>query len=181
MSGYEMGIGDVGHSRYILNFGANPYETHFLYVPFIQRLIDARMNLGAKVVTFDVRISQTAGKSDEWFRILPGTDSMVALAMAHVIANEGLWDKQFVERWTNTSPSRLLRHLSPYTPKRAESVSGVRASDIKRIAMEFANAKPGLAIGGGGTLKHINGTSNQKAILLLNAIIGSLDIKGGFF
>ena len=141
-----MGIGDVGHSRYILNFGANPYETHYLYVPFIQRLIDAKVNLGAKLVTFDVRISQTAGKSDEWFPIIPGTDGMVVLSMAHVIANEGLWDKEFIEQWTNTSPARLLRHLGPYTPKKAESISGVRASDIERIAAEFATSKPCFAL-----------------------------------
>ncbi len=181
ISGYSMGIGDVANTRYILNFGANPYESNFLYVPFIQRLIDARINLGAKLVTFDVRISQTAGKSDEWFPIIPGTDGMVVLAMAHVIANEGLWDREFIERWTNTSPARLLRHLSSCTPKKAESVSGVKASDIKRIAIEFAQAKPASAIGGGGVLKHINGTSNQKSILLLNAMVGSLDTKGGFF
>ena len=121
VSGHSMGVGDVAHTRYILNFGANPYESHYLYVPFIQRLIDARINLGAKLVTFDVRISQTAGKSDEWFPIIPGTDGMVVLAMAYVIASEGLWDREFIERWTNTSPARLLRHLSAYTPKKAES------------------------------------------------------------
>jgi thiosulfate reductase/polysulfide reductase chain A len=180
VSGYSMGVGDVAHARYILNFGGNPYESHYLYVPFIQRLIDARINLGAKLVTFDVRISQTAGKSDEWFPIIPGTDGMVVLSMAHVIANEGLWDKDFMERWTNTSPARLLRHLSPYTPKKAEGVTGVRASDIKRIAAEFATAKPSLAIGGGGALKHVNGSSNQRSILLLNAMVGGLDTKGGF-
>jgi len=181
ISGYTMGIGDVAHSRYVLNFGANPYETHFLYVPFIQRLIDARINLRTKLVTFDVRVSQTAGKSDEWFSIIPGTDGMVVLAMANLIANEELWDKEFIERWTNTSPSRLLRHLNPFTPKKAESVSGVRASDIKRIAIEFATSKPSVAIAGGGALKHINGTSNQKSILLLNAMVGNLDSKGGYF
>jgi len=180
VSGHSIGVGDVSHTRYILNFGANPYESHYLFVPFIQRLIDARINLGAKLVTFDVRISQTAGKSDEWFPITPGTDGMVVLAMAFVIASENLWDRDFIERWTNTSPSQLLRHLSNYTPKKAESVSGVRASDIKRIAMEFASAKPSVAIGGGGTLKHLNGTSNQKSILLLNAMVGSLGIEGGF-
>jgi thiosulfate reductase / polysulfide reductase chain A len=180
VSGHSMGVGDVAHARYILNFGANPYESHYLYVPFVQRLIDARINLGAKLVTFDVRISQTAGKSDEWFPIIPGTDGIVVLAMAYVIASEGLWDREFIERWTNTSPARLLRHLSAYTPKKAESVSGVRASDIKRIAVEFATAKPSFAIGGGGTLKHINGTSNQRSILLLNAMVGGLDTKGGF-
>ncbi len=180
ISGHATGVGDVGHSRYILNFGSNPYENHFLYVPFIQRLIDARLNLGAKLVTFDVRMSQTAGKSDEWFPIIPGTDGMVVLAMAQVIASEGLWDKEFIERRTNISPTRLLRHLSPYTPKKAESASGVKASDITRIAIEFAQAKPALAVGGGGTLKHMNGSSNQRSILLLNAMVGSLNTPGGF-
>jgi anaerobic selenocysteine-containing dehydrogenase len=180
VSGHSIGVGDVAHTRYVLNFGANPYESHYLFVPFIQRLIDARINLGAKLVTFDVRISQTAGKSDEWFPIIPGTDGMVVLAMAYVIANEGLWDREFIERWTNIPPVQLLRHLSAYTPKKAESVSGVRAADITRIAVEFATAKPSVAIGGGGALKHINGTSNQKSILLLNAMVGSLDTKGGF-
>ena len=180
ISGYPMGVGDVAHCRYILNFGGNPYETHFLYVPFIQRLVDARINLGAKLVTLDVRISQTAGKSDEWFPVIPGTDGLVVLAMAHVIANEGLWDKEFIEGWTNTSPAHLLRHLAPYSPKRAESLSGVKASDIKRIAMEFATAKPSMAMGGGGALKHINGTFNQMSILLLNALVGNLDHKGGY-
>ncbi|OGP73390.1 MAG: hypothetical protein A2V86_15295 [Deltaproteobacteria bacterium RBG_16_49_23] len=180
ISGYSMGIGDVAHSRYILNFGGNPYETHFLYVPFIQRLIDARINLGAKLVTFDVRISQTAGKSDEWFPIVPGTDGIVILAMAHVIANEGLWNKGFIEQWTTLSTVQLLRRLAPYTPKKAEEVSGVKAADIKRIAIEFAASRPGVAIGGGGLLKHINGTDNQKSILLLNTLTGNLDSKGGF-
>jgi anaerobic selenocysteine-containing dehydrogenase len=180
VSGYSMGVGDVGRSRYILNFGGNPYESHFLYLPFIQRLIDARLNLGAKLVTFDVRVSQTAGKSDEWFPIIPGTDAMVVLAMAHVIAHEGLWDREFLERRTTLVPARLLRHLTSYTPKKAESASGVKASDIARIALEFAQAKPALAIGGGGALKHMNGTSNQKSLLLLNALVGSLDTPGGF-
>ena len=180
VAGHAMGVGDVARTRYILNFGANPYESHYLYVPFIQRLIDARINLGAKLVTFDVRISQTAGKSDEWFPIIPGTDGAVALAMAYVIASENLWDREFIEQQTNTSPAKLLRHLSTYTPKKAEVLSGVRASDIRRIALEFASARPSVAIGGGGALKHVNGTSNQKAILLLNAVVGSLGAKGGF-
>jgi thiosulfate reductase/polysulfide reductase chain A len=179
VAGRVMGVGDVARSRYILNFGANPYESHFLYVPFVQRLVDARINLGAKLVTFDVRISQTAGKSDEWFPIVPGTDGAVALAMAYVIASEGLWNREFIEQQTNTPPAKLLRHLGAYTPKKAEAVSGVRASDIRRIALEFASAKPSVALGGGGALEHVNGTSNQKALLLLNAVVGSLGTKGG--
>ena len=141
IAGLEMGIGDIGRSRYILNFGGNPYESHFFYLPFIQRLVDARVNIGAKLVTFDVRISQTAGKSDEWFPIIPGTDGMVILSMAYVIANAGLWDKEFIERWTNASPSRLLRHLAPYTPKKAEAsvASGPRISNASQRSLPRRN------------------------------------------
>ena len=180
ITGYEVGLGDIAQSKYILNFGANPYESHFLYVPFIQRLIDARVNRGAKLVTFDVRTSQTAGKSDEWFPIVPGTDGMAALAIAHVIANNGLWNQDFIEQRTNTSASRLLRHLSPYTPKKAEGITGVKGEALERVAMEFAASKPGFAMAGGGALKHVNGTSTKKAILLLNAVLGNLDVPGGY-
>jgi len=62
-----------------------------------------------------VRISQTAGKSDEWFPIIPGTDGAVALAIAYVIASEGLWNKEFIEQQTDTTAAKLLRHLSAYT------------------------------------------------------------------
>ncbi|NIS59920.1 MAG: molybdopterin-dependent oxidoreductase, partial [Proteobacteria bacterium] len=178
--GAETGINDVAHSQYILNFGANPYEAHFLYVPFVQRIIESRMNLGTKLVTFDVRLSQTAGKSDEWFPIKPGTDAAVALAMAKVIMEEGLYDRRFLEDWTNYPPDQLLGHLKQYGPEWAEEISGIKASEIRRIGIEFATAKPATAISGGGVTKHMNGTENERALFLLNAITGNIDVKGGY-
>ena len=58
-------------------------------------------------------------------------------------------------------------------------MSGVRAAEIKRIAMEFAASKPSFAMAGGGALKHVNGTSNKRSILLLNAMVGNLDNREG--
>lgn len=178
--GAEVDINDVSHSRYILNFGANPYESHFLYVPLIQRITESRMNLGTKLVTFDVRLSQTAGKSDEWLPIKPGTDAAVALAMARVIMRKGLHDRGFLEDWTNCSPDELLEHLERFSPEWAEEISGVKASDIRRIAIEFATSKPATTISGGGSTKHMNGTQNERVMFLLNAITGNIDAKGGY-
>lgn len=177
--GAEVDINDVAHSQYILNFGANPFESHFLYVPLIQRITESRMNLGTKLVTFDVRLSQTAGKSDEWFPIKPGTDATVALAIAKVIMEGGLHDEKFLEDWTNYPPDELLRHLKQFSPEWAEEISGIKASDIRRIAIEFATFKPATAISGGGVTKHMNGTENERSVFLLNAITGNIDIKGG--
>jgi len=177
--GEEKGIPDLGNSHYILNFGANPYETHESYAGFIGRLMKAKFQRKAKLVTFDVRLSHTAGNSDEWFPISPGTDGVVALAMANVIINADLHNKDFIQRWTNLSPSALAQYLSQYTPDMAQKISGVHASDIERIAKEFATNMPAVAISGRGVSGHFNGVYNERCIFLLNSVVGSIDIPGG--
>jgi len=178
--GEEQGVPDVVNSRYILNFGSNPYETHEYYTGFIGRLIEARVQNKAKLVTFDVRLSYTAGNSEEWFPITPGTDGMVALALANVILRNHLHNKDFIERWTNISPSSLSQYLSQYTPETAEKTTGVAASDIERIAREFALSRPAVAISGRGVSSHLNGVYNERCIFLLNTVVGSIDIPGGY-
>lgn len=178
--GEERGVPGVANSHYILNFGSNFYETHEYYTGFIGRLIDGRMQKKAKLVTFDVRLSYTAGNSDEWFPISPGTDGVVALAMANAILKANLHNKDFIERWTNISTAALAQYLSQYTPEMAEKISGVAASDIERIAKEFALSMPGVAISGRGVSSHFNGVYNERCIFLLNTIVGSIDIPGGY-
>lgn len=178
--GAPMEVPDVAHSKYILNFGSNPYETHFYHVPLVQRLIQGRRENNAKLVTFDVRLSKTAGRSDEWFSLTPGSDGLVALAMANVIMQEGLYDGQFLARWTNTSADDLAKHLAQYTAEDAEKASGMSAEDIRRIAREFATSKPATTIAGTGVSMRQNGLQNERAVALLNAITGNVDVKGGF-
>jgi thiosulfate reductase/polysulfide reductase chain A len=178
--GEEKGVPDMANSHYILNFGANPYETHEYYTGFIGRLIEGRVLKKAKLVTFDVRLSYTAGNSDEWFPVTPGTDGIVALALANVILNANLHNKDFIQSWTNIPISALTKHLSQYTPEMAQKISGVHASDIERIAMEFATNRPAVAISGRGLSGHFNGVYNERGILLLNAIVGNIDIPGGY-
>ncbi|MGB9627552.1 MAG: molybdopterin-containing oxidoreductase family protein [Thermodesulfobacteriota bacterium] len=178
--GEERGIPDLANSHYIVNFGANPYETHEFYTGLVGRLIQAKVQRKAKLVTFDVRLSHTAGNSDEWFPITPGTDGVVALAMAHVIVNDNLHDKDFIQKWTNLHPHELAKHLSPYTPENAQKISGVHASDIERIAREFAISRPSVAISGRGVSGHFNGVYNERCIFLLNVVVGNIDALGGY-
>jgi anaerobic selenocysteine-containing dehydrogenase len=178
--GENLEINDLAHTKYILNFGSNPYESHYLQAGLVQRLVDARINNNAKLVTFDVRLSQTASKSDEWFPVFPGTDSLVALAMANTIMEMGLYDESFLTEWTNYSLEGLKHHLAPYTPEWAEQISGVPHKDIRRIAREYATAKPATTISGGGISDHRNGVYNERAVALLNIITGNIDIKGGY-
>ncbi|MGI9516796.1 MAG: molybdopterin-containing oxidoreductase family protein [Pirellulaceae bacterium] len=174
-------LNDVEHSKYILNFGSNAFEAHQGHVPFANRIQNGRFVNGAKLVTFDVRLSNTAGSSDEWFAPYPGTDGAVALAMNHVILAENLQDDNFINTWTNTSVDELRDHLKPYTPEWAENVSGIQAADIRRIAIEFAQAAPAATtMCNRGSSAHLNGFYNDRAIHLLNALVGSVGKRGGW-
>ncbi|MFT5092345.1 MAG: thiosulfate reductase/polysulfide reductase chain A, partial [Porticoccaceae bacterium] len=133
-------LNDVENSKYILNFGSNAFEAHQGHVSFATRIQNGRFKNGAKLVTFDVRLSNTGGASDEWFAPFPGTDGAVALGIGHVILAENLHDEEFITKWTNVSIEELREHYKDYTPEWAEQVSGVPAADIARIAREFAAA-----------------------------------------
>lgn len=172
---------DVAHTRYMLNFGSNLYEAHQGHVPFLQRLVEGRINNGAKLVTFDVRLSNTAARSDEWLPLFPGTDGLVALAMGNVIMEEGLHDREFLDTWTNFPSNELEMYLKPFTLKWAEQESGIAVADIRRIAIEFAKAAPFCTtISNRGSHAHVNGFYNEWAIILLNAIVGSVGKRGGW-
>lgn len=177
--GSESEIPDVKNSRYILIFGANPFETHQHYISLSQRIIQAKVNSGAKLVTIDPRLSHTAGKSNDWIPVKPGTDALVALAMANIIMQENLHDADFVNRWTNISVSSLKSHLAQYTLQKASEESSIPAETIKRIALELATIKPAVVVSGNGVSNHVNGVQSERAVLLLNAVIGAIDVKGG--
>ncbi|TAK30063.1 MAG: twin-arginine translocation signal domain-containing protein [Chloroflexota bacterium] len=177
--GAAMEVYDLSRTKLILNFGSNPYDAHTSYLPLIQRLIDARIN-GALMVTFDPRLSNTAAKSDEWFPINPGTDAIVALAMANVIVQRGLYDTAFVESWTNYPLSRLAEYLATYTPDMAAETSGISAADIERLAVSFGTIRPAVAMSGDGVSMHVNGTQSERAIALLNVLTGNVDVPGGY-
>lgn len=171
---------DWANTKYILNFGSNILETAYFMNPNAQRLVDGVVGNKAKLVSFDVRLSNTSGYADEWFAPYPGTDGVVALAMAHVIMTEGLYDADFIRDWTNVSAEQLTSHLKPYTPEFAEGESGISAADIRRIAREFAGVKPATVFSYRGPCKHMYGSYQEASIMLLPIITGNVEKKGGY-
>ncbi|MBW2147692.1 MAG: molybdopterin-dependent oxidoreductase [Deltaproteobacteria bacterium] len=170
---------DVKNTNMVLNFGSNVFEAHTNHVPVAQRLVEG-MARGAKLYTFDVRLSNTAARSTEWIPIKSGTDTAVILAMAHVIVEEGLYDEKFITKWTNVTVQQLKDHLKKFTPEWAEKESGVSASKIRSLAIAFAKAKPGVAISYRGLVAHYGGANNERALIMLNAICGYINVPGGY-
>lgn len=141
---------DFDNTRFVLNFGSNVLEAHTNFVSLAKRLARASVDNRIKMVTFDVRLSNTAANSALWQPIKPGTDLAVILAMCNVVMSEELYrgmGEEFMDFCRvndNVNASRadkvvaLKGHLAEYTPQWAEKLSGVPSGRIRDIAREFA-------------------------------------------
>ena len=171
---------DVEHTKMILNFGCNFFEAHTSHIQLAQRATNALMN-GAKLYTFDVRLSNTAAKSTQWLPVKPGTDLSIILAMSKVIMDAGLHDADFINKWTNVTPEQIKTFLNEgnYTPQWAQEISGVPASTIRNLAIQFAETRPSTVITYRGAVAHYYGSNAERAAKMLDAICGNINIKGG--
>jgi anaerobic selenocysteine-containing dehydrogenase len=177
----DWGQPDLARTQYVLNFGSNLMEAHQGGFGGIQRLQAARLDHGAKLVTFEIRPSATASISDEYYAVNPGSDGAIAMAMAHVIVREGLADRRFWDRWCNIPFDAIAKHLQPFTPAFAEQESRVPAAIIERLAVEFASAAPRCTtLLNRGAAKHYNGIHACRAVFLLDILVGSVGKPGGF-
>jgi thiosulfate reductase/polysulfide reductase chain A len=173
--GDDRPLADFIQSRYILLFGWNPTSAiKWVYLP---RILTRAIERGARLVVVDPYLSDTAAKAQEWVRIRPGTDGAMALAMAHVIIRDELFDKEFVANWT-VGFAEFSAYVKDKTPQWAEEITSVPAKATERIARELATTKPACVDVWSGPGQHSNGVQGGRAIALLAALIGGYDRPG---
>lgn len=170
-------IPDIDRTSYFLVIGANPMASNgsLMTVPdFPGRLreLEAR---GGRMVVIDPRRTETAKAAAEHHFVRPGTDAHLLLAMLHVLYDEGLTRPPgYVD-----GLDRVESAVAPFTPELAEAVTGISATEIRRITREFAAADGAAAYGRVGVSMHPFGTVCQWAVQLLNLLTGNLDREGG--
>jgi len=109
----------------------------------------------------------------------PGTDGALALGMAQVIFEEGLEEKEFLRRYAHGLDA-YQRYVSGFTPEKTARITGIPAERIVAAARLYATSHPAhITISACSTTHHSNGFQNHRAILLLPAICGNLDLEGG--
>jgi len=161
---------DYSQVKYIILTGRNLTEA--ISTSETGELMDA-LARGAKVVYLDPRFTKTASKATEWCPIRPGTDLAFHLALINVIISENRYNKQFVDAYT-TGFDELAASITDYTPEWAAPITGIGAEVIRRIAHEFSEAAPyALAHNGWRTSNFINSFPTERAITILNALVGN--------
>jgi len=169
-------IPDLAHSHYILNFGSNFMVT---YPDYAADAMDGRIMRRAKIVSFDPRCSKTAGLSDEWIPVKPGTDGVVALAMVRYLLKKGWVDTAAIEKQSDLNIAELEQAVDQYTLAYAEEASGVPALSIRQVAREFFESKRGCVVIGAGVSEHANGFDTVRALSLLPLVTGNIESQGG--
>ncbi|MDP6932945.1 MAG: molybdopterin-dependent oxidoreductase, partial [Myxococcota bacterium] len=98
-SGADRPSPDHAHARTILLVSSHLEAGHY-FNPHAQRIIEAKKD-GAKIITFDPRLSNTASKSDVWLPTWPGSETVVLLAVANHLLQHDLHDREFMRRWVD--------------------------------------------------------------------------------
>jgi thiosulfate reductase/polysulfide reductase chain A len=164
---------DYSRVKYVLLTGRNLLEA--ISTSETGELLDAIAN-GAKVVYLDPRFTKTASKSDEWLPIRPGTDLAFHLALINVIIAEQRYNTDFVQKYT-VGFDQVAEAVREYTPEWAAPITGIEAAVIRRVAQEFSQAAPyALAHNGWRTSNFINSFPTERAITILNALVGNWNV-----
>ena len=168
-------LSDPDHAECIILWGHNPDASEPPLAERIEKLLDE----GLKLIVIDPKRIPLA-KKGIYLQIKPGTDGALALAMINVIIREGLYDNQFVERYT-VGFNELKAHVQGYTPEKAAEICDVSAEDICHISRIFAGAKSACIEQGIASLdQQINGFQTNRALAILQAITGNINTPGGW-
>jgi len=168
-------IEEPENARCIVLWGHNPDNSD---MPLAKRIHKAVEN-GVKIIVVDPRRIPLARKGLH-LQVRPGTDCALALATLNVIIREGLFDREFVEKWT-IGFDKLKEHVKNYSPEKVEKISWVPAADIKKFARIYATTKPACIVQGINSLdQSVNGIQNSRVLSILQAITGNIGVPGGW-
>ena len=184
VSGYKRSFGSDGppgcyddfeHTDCLLAFGSNLPEQH----PIIYwRLQQVREQRKFPLIVVDPRVTMFAQYADIHLPVAPGTDLVLLNALAHVILEEGLEDRAYIEAHTEDF-EEFSKLVEQYDPDTAAKVCGIDADTIRKVARIYGNAGAAMTIWTMGINQSTHGSDGVVAINNLNLITGNIGKPGG--
>lgn len=182
------------NASYVLSFGANVVEGWGApgRMQTVYRLW--RQENGGKAATkfvqVDCRCSLSAAKADQWVAVIPGTEAVLALGIAHLMVKENLYDSGFMqtsvfgfEDWTDAKGKahkgfKSLVLSAEYAPEEVARRTGVEAAKIRDLAKDFAGHTNAVAVWGAPQGDQPGNIYHDLCFIALNALKGNFDSNG---
>ncbi|QDY68202.1 formate dehydrogenase subunit alpha [Qingshengfaniella alkalisoli] len=153
--------------------GANPIENHPVAATYFKQFAKR----GGKLIVMDPRGQSLKRHATHMLQFRPGTDVAMLNAIMHVIVTEQLYDRQYVEGFTENWDA-LAAHLEGFAPEEMEPLCGVPARTLREVARDFATATTGMIFWGMGVSQHIHGTDNSRCLISLALMCGHVGRPG---
>ena len=165
---------DIELAQTILICGANPTENH----PIVgERMKQAVLKNGTKLIVIDPRRIELARYADVHLQPRAGTNVPLLNAIANVIIEEDLVDKNFIKDRV-LEFEEFRRHVRDYTPEKVADICGVDADLIRLAARTYATQKPSMCVHGLGVTEHTQGTEGVMCLVNLGLITGNIGKRG---
>ena len=164
---------EIENADVALVIGANPIENHPVAATYFKQFAKR----GGKLIVMDPRGQALKRFSSHMLQFRPGADVSMLNAIMHVIVEEGLYDQQYIEAYTENWEAEKA-HLKNFPPEKMSEICGIEPGVLRDVARTFAGAQSAMIFWGMGVSQHIHGTDNSRCLISLSLMSGQIGRPG---
>ena len=164
---------DIEHAKLIVLWGKNPAESNIHQMVAIEQ---AQRN-GARLIVIDPRRTPSAERADLLIQPVPGTDALLALAVAKLLIERDWYNHDFVAKYVHGFEA-FKASLTDFVPADAAAECGVPLSFIVELAEAMAQSEAMTLVPGYGMQRYTNGGQTVRCLLALSVLTGNIGKPG---
>lgn len=164
---------EIENADVAIVIGANPIENHPVAATYFKQFAKR----GGKLIVMDPRGQALKRFASHMLQFRPGADVSMLNAIMSVIVEEGLYDQQYIEAYTENWEAEKA-HLKNFPPEKMSEMCGIEASVLRDVARTFAGAQSAMIFWGMGISQHIHGTDNSRCLISLALMSGQIGRPG---
>jgi len=164
---------EIENADVAIVIGANPIENHPVAATYFKQFAKR----GGKLIVMDPRGQALSRHATHMLQFRPGADVSLLNAICHVIVEEELYDRQYIEAYTENWEAEKA-HLADFSPETMADICGIDAGTLRVVARDFATAQAGMIFWGMGISQHIHGTDNARCLISLALMTGHVGRPG---
>jgi formate dehydrogenase major subunit len=164
---------EIENADVAIVIGANPVENHPVAATYFKQFTKR----GGKLIVMDPRGVGLRRYATNMLQFRPGADVSMLNAIMHVIVEEELYDKQYIETYTENWEAEKA-HLKDFTPEKMSKICGIEPEVLREVARTYAGANAAMIFWGMGVSQHIHGTDNARCLISLALMTGQVGRPG---
>ena len=164
---------EIENADVAIAIGCNPIENHPVAATYFKQFTKR----GGKLIVMDPRGQALKRFASHMLQFRPGADVSMLNAICHVIVEEGLYDQQYIDAYTENWEAEKA-HLAGFAPEKMAEICGIDAETLRDVARTFAGAKSAMIFWGMGVSQHIHGTDNSRCLISLALMCGQVGRPG---